>query len=252
MQKNLLVLTVLPLFLAIAGCGQNERREPTVANPPVVPPTSTTMTLSAEQLMSLDWNGRTVDRSMIVDKRLVGTGVEIDIRFPSNSPKLCSVDHTSSGVAGRRALVGLEVGQYKAFALKFSLVSVGAEQDPNTPPEVAVGAVIGPAGDGRYSACEPVVLSLSGERATGIAMTAMHTRRIRVVGIHVHAVNPQIWDANGGIVTLRVDPAPDAEILPVMAPERAPRQPTAVASPHKTRTNTSPAPAFGVTRVGAW
>jgi len=254
MQKNWLVLTLLPVFLAVVGCTQNERREPAAVERTTPAPKSTTMTLSAEQLMALDWNGRLVERSMILDKRLVGTGVELDIRFPGNSPRVCSIDHTSSGAAGRRALVGLDVGRYEAFALKFSLISVNVRRDPNAPPEIAVGAVIGPAGDGRHSACEPIVLDLSADRATGIARTPMNTGKIRVIGIHVHAVNPQTWDANGGIVTIRVEPAPDADLLASQAPvsQGESREQAATSSHRKTRTRETPAPAFGTKRVGAW
>ncbi|MBP7053195.1 MAG: hypothetical protein KBE65_19485 [Phycisphaerae bacterium] len=254
MQKNWLVLTLLPVFLAVVGCTQNERREPAAVERTTPAPKSTTMTLSAEQLMALDWNGRLVERSMILDKRLVGTGVELDIRFPGNSPRVCSIDHTSSGAAGRRALVGLDVGRYEAFALKFSLISVNVRRDVNTPPEIAVGAVIGPAGDGRHSACEPIVLDLSADRATGIATTPMHTGKIRLIGIHVHAVNPQTWDANGGIVTVRVEPAPGTEVVvpPVDVREGSHREQDATALQRRTRTREMPAPAFGTKRVGAW
>ncbi len=254
MPKNQLVLTVLPIFLSVAGCGQSERRQAVVVGPVASVPTSTAVTLSAEQLMALDWNGREVERSMILDKRIVGTGVELDIRFPGNSPGLCSIDHTSSGAAGRRVLVGLAVGKYEAFALKFSLISVNAHCDPNIPLEVAAGAIIGPAGDGRFTACQPIVLGLSADRATGIATTPMHTQKIRVIGVHAHVVNPRAWDAKGGIVTLRVEPAPDAEVLPWPAtvPEGAAGDKAAKISERQKRKKSPSTPTFGAKRVGAW
>jgi hypothetical protein len=254
MAKNRLVLGVLAILLVVAGCGQSERREAASAKPVVAVPTSTTVTLSAEQLMALDWNGREVERSMILNKRVVGAGVELDIRFPGNTKALCSIDHTSSGAAGRRTLVGLDVERYEAYALKFSLISVNARCDPNTSVEIAAGALIGPAGDGRYSACEPVVLGLAAERATAVATTPMDTETIRLIGIHVHAVNPQAWDANGGILTIRVEPAPDAEILPmpVVAAEGETAGKTAKTPPPKTATKRRSPTRFGTRRIGAW
>ncbi|MEN6578742.1 MAG: hypothetical protein ABFD90_20520 [Phycisphaerales bacterium] len=254
MEKNLLVWGLLPVLFAVAGCGQSERRPSPVAKPVAPAPTSTTVTLSTEQLMALDWNGRAVERSMILDKRVVGTGVELDIRFPGNTKALCSVDHTSSGAAGKRTLVGLDVGPYEAFALKFSLISVNARCDPNVPVEIAAGALIGPAGDGRYYACEPAVLGLAADRAAAIATTPMQTEMIRLIGIHVHAVNPQAWDPNGAILTVRVEPAPDAEVLPVptVTAEDTTVRRAAGTSERKAREKTPSTPRFGTKRIGAW
>jgi len=254
MGRNLLALTVLPIFLMVVGCEQNRRPQAAVAEPVNRVPLSTTMTLSAEQLMALDWNGREVDRSMILDKRVAGAGVELDIRFPGNTVGLCAIDHTSSGAAGQRTLVGLDVAPYEAFALKFSLISVNAHCDPNVPLEVAAGAVVGPSGDGRVSAYEPVLLGLAADRATAVATTPMHTRTIRVIGIHVHVVDPLAWDTSGGILTIRVEPAPDAEILPmpsVASPEAGGGK-TAGASGRKTHTKSPSISTFGTKRIGAW
>lgn len=253
-MKNLWVPGTLAVLLAVAGCGQSERREKPEAKPVVSAPTSTTMTLSAEQLMALDWDGRAVKRSMILDKRLAGAGVELDIRFPGNTKSLCSIDYASSGAAGKRTLVGIDVERYEAFALQFSLISVNAHCDPNIPVEIAAGALIGPAGDGRYSACEPVVLGLAAERAMAAATTPMQTEKTRLIGIHVHAVNPESWDANGGIVTIRVEPAPGAEVLPMPAVEPEDRTAGKVtgASGRRTRGKNQTTPTFGTKRIGAW
>ncbi len=253
-MKNLWVPGTLAVLLAVAGCGPSQRREKPEAQPVVSAPTSTTMTLSAEQLMALDWDGRAVERSMILDKRLAGAGVELDIRFPGNTKSLCSIDYASSGAAGKRALVGIDVDRYEAFALQFSLISVNAHCDPNIPVEIAAGALIGPAGDGRYFACKPVVLGLAAERATAVATTPMQTEKTRLIGIHVHAVNPQAWDPDGGIVTIRVEPAPGAEVLPMPAvePEGRTAGKLTGASGRRTRGKNQTTPTFGTKRVGAW
>jgi hypothetical protein len=185
-------------------------------------PTFTTVTLSAEQLMSLDWSGRGVGRSAIVDKRIVGPGVEFDIRFPGGAG-VPSMDYVSTGAAGAGTLAGLDVSKYQSLALKFTLVSIDGGSDPNLPVGIAAGAIIGPTGDGRLSACEPVTLAFSPEHVTQVAVTPMHTERVRVIGIHAHVVNPMAWNPRGGVVTLRVEPAADAQILSTPAPAADPK-----------------------------
>ncbi len=281
-NRNLVCACMLVVLLAVAGCQQNER--PAAASlsttatvePAAALPTFTTVTLSAEQLMSLDWSGRAAGRSTIVDKRIVGSGVEFDIRF-SGGAGVSSVDYTSSGAAGQGVLAGLDVSAYQAFALKFTLVSIDGRNDPNFPVGIAAGAIIGPAGDGRLSACEPAMLGFSPEHATKVAATPMHTERIRMIGIHAHVVNPLAWDSHGGVVTLRVEPAADAQILPSPAPAADPKsgnqtarsarlnrqsqsarsttgksETTKATAPSKPRTKSPASPTMGTTHIGAW
>lgn len=265
---------VCALFvLWAAGCQQNAQPEALAVAPVAAAPKFTTVTLSAEQLMSLDWAGRAAGRAVIVDRRVVGAGVEFDIRFPGAAAGVCSFDYTSSGAAGQGALAGLDVRAYQAFALKFMLVAVDGQSDPNFPLELAVGSVIGPAGDGKVSSYEPVVLGLAPEHATKIAKTPMHTGKIRVIGIHAHVANPKLWDTAGGVVTLRVEPAADAEILPGPAAAAEVRPGVATSRPAAVRSKTTTAetptdtaskpaskprrkspssPTVGFKRIGAW
>jgi len=252
-----------------AGCQQNVQPEALAVASVAAAPKFTTVTLSAEQLMALDWAGRAAGRAVIVQKRSVGAGVEFDIRFPGAAAGVCTFDYTSSGAAGQGALAGLDVRAYQAFALKFTLVAVDGRSDPNFPLELTVGSVIGPAGDGKVSSYEPVVLKLSPEHATKIAKTPMHTGKIRVIGIHAHVANPKLWDTTGGVVTLRVEPAADAEILPgpAAAAEVRPGVATSRSAAVQSKTTTaetpmnttskpcgkSPSrPPLGIKRVGAW
>jgi hypothetical protein len=268
MSRNWTGVCALFVLLA-AGCQQNVQPEALAVAPVAAAPKFTTVTLSAEQLMSLDWTGRAAGRAVIVDKRPVGAGVEFDIRFPGAAAGVCSFDYTSSGAVGQGALAGRDVRSYQAFALKFTLIAVDGQSDPNLPLELAVGSVIGPAGDGKVSAYEPVVLGLAPEHATKIAKTPMHTSKIRVIGIHAHVANPKIWDTAGGVVTLRVEPAADAEVLPWSAPAAEVRPGAATSRPVGDRSRTTTAetptnttskprgkspsrPALGIKRVGAW
>jgi len=268
MSRNWTGVCALVVLLA-AGCQQNVQPEALAVASVAAAPKFTTVTLSAEQLMALDWAGRAAGRAVIVQKRSVGAGVEFDIRFPGAAAGVCTFDYTSSGAAGQGALAGLDVRAYQAFALKFTLVAVDGRSDPNFPLELPVGSVIGPAGDGKVSSYEPVVLKLSPEHATKIAKTPMHTGKIRVIGIHAHVANPKLWDTTGGVVTLRVEPAADAEILPgpAAAAEVRPGVATSRSAAVQSKTTTaetpmnttskprgkSPSrPPLGIKRVGAW
>jgi hypothetical protein len=267
MSRNWTGVCALFVLLA-AGCQQNVQPEALAVAPVAAAPKFTTVTLSAEQLMSLDWAGRAAGRAAIVDKRVAGAGVEFDIRFPGNAAGVCSFDYTSSGSVGRGTLAGLDVSAYQALALKFTLVAVNGHSDPNFPLGLAAGAIIGPAGDGKLSACEPVVLGFAPEHATKVATTPMRTGKIRVIGIHAGVANPKVWDIKGGVVTLRVEPAADAEVLasPAPAPDRIsggetaqpvqpkPRSESARSSKpaSKPRTKSPSSPALGTTHIGAW
>ncbi|MGE5294795.1 MAG: hypothetical protein ACM3VT_08190 [Solirubrobacterales bacterium] len=275
-NRNLAFAYASFVFLAAAGCQQNEHPriasiEPADAvKPAAVMPKFTALTLSAEQLMSLDWSGREVGRSVVVDKRIVGSGVEFDIRFPRG---VAAMDYISSMGAGQGALTGRDVSAYQTLALKFTLVSINGSSDPNVPLELAAGALIGPAGDGRLSACELVTLGLSPDHATKISSTLMRTRIVRVIGIHMRLIKPLAWDPQGSVVTLRVEPAADAEVLPTPAPVVDPKSATratrstaarssssaAKAATAKTskaadkpRTKSTPSPTKGTTHIGAW
>lgn len=273
MNRNLVCACGTLAWLAVAGCQETSPRPAAMADQTSISPKFTTVTLSADQLMSLDWGGREAGRSTIVDKRPAGAGADFDIRFPGNSEGICSIDYVSSGAAGQGALAGLNVSGYQSLALKFTLLSINGQNDPNHPLELAVGAVIGPC-DGKLSACEPVVLGLAPEQATKVATTPMRTRRIRVIGIHAHVANPKVWDINGGVVTLRVEPVTEADILAAPAlvsvsrPGEAARPETQAepanpsdSQPHsegartteaESRTKSSSVPTFGTNRIGAW
>ena len=245
MNRDLLCTLVLTASLLVVGCSQSEPPEVEVAAATSTP-TSTTLTLSAEQLMSLDWDGRRLGRPAVIDQRIVEGGVEFDIHFPSNLRAARSIDYTSSGSGGRGALVGLNVGSYEAFALKITLLSVTGLSKPDLPQEVVVGALIGPAGDGRLSVYEPLSLGFASGRTTGVATTAMATQRIRVIGIHAHMANPEVWDAEGSVLRLRVEPADDAGTL-------APPPPTEERKSRRQKAKTDDyTPTFGPGSTKAW
>jgi hypothetical protein len=181
----------------------------------------------------------------VVDQRAVEGGVEFDIRIPGNDLSTGKIDHRSSGFGGQGALVGTHVGPYEAFALGFTLVSVDGQSGSDLPHEVSVGALIGPAGDGRLEAYETLVLTFAPDRTSQVATTPIGTRIVRNIGFHAEIANPEVWSPDGTLLTLRVEPAPNADVLaePVREPveEETPRD----------RTTTSP-PAYRRGTMRAW
>ena len=243
MKTGSILLCLLVVGTWVGGCQQAEPRESTLVTESVPAALSDTLTLSSEQLMALDWAGRSPAGPKVVRKHAVdGSGVVFDIQFPGNKPWQNSINYVSSGSGGRMALVGLDVSPFRSLALKFTLVSIDGAVGPTLSQQLTVGAVVGPTRDGRLSRYEPLPLDFAGQQ-TGIARTSVDAPRLREVGIHVHMANPEAWSPDGTLVTLLVEPVLEAAPLPplpVVAEE--PQRPAKPAS----------LPDFGPGRLGAW
>lgn len=216
MRKNTVWLSAAAMVLSVFGCEQESKE----VVRPYKPPASPTLTLSAEQLVFLDWCGKLQTGAKVFKKRLVGGGgVEFDIYFPGNGPGRRSIKYVSSGRGGRGALVGVDIHEYTAFALKFTLVSIDAAAGPDIPQSLVVGAVIGPTATGEHYAYDPVTLSFASEQTTGVSRTAVQMGKIRQVGIYARMLNPQEWNPSGTLVTLRVELVDDAAAVPWEQPD---------------------------------
>jgi len=186
-----------------------------VAGKPADVPPSWILTLSEQQLVSLDWHSPNRTDARVKHKRVVaGPGVEFDIYFSSNSPGSRSLDFVSSGEGGRGTLVGADVRGYEAFALKLTLVCINGQSEPTLKQKLVAGAVIGPSSKGQLCTYEPVTLGLAAPEKTVIAKTPVSTGKIYQIGFHVHMLNPQDWDPSGSMVTLRVEPVEDGGAVP--------------------------------------
>ncbi|MCK4435371.1 hypothetical protein KAU87_01015, partial [Candidatus Bathyarchaeota archaeon] len=169
-----------------------------------------------QQLVSLDWHSPHRTDARVVDKWLFlySPVVEFDIYFPSNSPGSRSLNFVSSGEGGKGSLVGADIRGYEAFALKFTLVSINGQSEPELKQKLVVGAVIGLTSMGQLSTYEPVTLGLAASEKTVIAKTSVQTDKIYQIGFHVHMLNPQDWDQSGSMVKLQVEPVEDGEAVP--------------------------------------
>ena len=198
---------VLAFCLCTASCTTHSKK-PIEEVEPVQFPAGHFLTLSEEQLLLLDWHLAYRSGAHVKEKRIVpGPAVEFDIYFPSNSPDSRSLDIVSSGEGGRGNLVGADIRGYETYALKFTLVSVNGQGEPDMKQRVVAGAVIGPTGKGRLCTYEPVILGLADSEKTVIAKTPVSADKIYQIGFHVHMQNPQDWDQSGSIMRLRVEPA---------------------------------------------
>ncbi len=213
-MKNVTVLaSVLTLALFTGSCRQDDSSVPVVAAIPSTEPATDVLTLSASQLIFLDWDGPYASQAKVISKRPVGdSATEFDIRFPGNKPGNTTIDVISSGAGGRGRLIGYDVGAYKTFALKFTLVSINGEAGSDTTLELTVGALIGPTIEGKVYGYTPVTLGGAAGRTTAVSKTPMGRRSLYHIGIHAHMVKPEDWDPAGSTVTIRVEPVENGTI----------------------------------------
>jgi hypothetical protein len=170
-------------------------------------------TLSDDDLMLLDWHSDGCSKSKVINKIDVeGPGVEFDIYFPDADRSNHSVTYVSCRNGGKGLLTGIDISDYNAFALKFTLVSVNDSNSPDAGGSLVVGALV----DMGYSyGYRPEVISLQPQHSnTAISSTKTDAKDISIIGFTVHFLTPDGWDPNGSTIRLLIEPAPNAEILP--------------------------------------
>lgn len=169
-------------------------------------------TLSDEDLMALDWHFDRNSSAAVIQKTDVpGPGVEFTIHFPDITSKNHSITYVSCKNGGEGSLTGIDVNDYDAFALKFTLLSVNDSNALGAGGSLVVGALI----DMGYSwGYRPEVISLQPQRNTAVSLTATDANHISIIGFTAHFFEPQGWDPNGSTVKLLIEAAPNAEILP--------------------------------------
>ncbi len=209
MRNKVLLLSVMAFCFCGAGC-VTDSKKPIEEVEPIQFPASQFLTLSEEQLLLLDWHIAYSGGAHVKEKRLVPvSAVEFDIYFPGNSADCRSLDIVSSGEGGEGRLVGADISGYETFALKFTLVSINGESEPDLKQKLVAGAVIGPTDKGQLSAYEPVILGFADSERAVIAKTPVSADKIYQIGFHVHMLNPKEWDSSGSIMRLKVEPVID-------------------------------------------
>jgi len=222
-RNRVLFLCVLVFWLCGPGC-QTDSKKPVVASKPVEVPPTRIFTLFWQQLVSLDWHSSNRTGARVMDKRVFSFSpvVEFDIYFPSNNPGSQSLDFVSSGEGGKGTLVGTDMRGYEAFALKFTLVSINGQSEPEMKQKLVAGALIGPASKHQLRTYEPVTLGLAASEKTVIAKTPVSADKIYQIGFHLHMLNPQDWDQSGSMVRLRIEPVVEPAEEPIEEPVEEP------------------------------
>jgi hypothetical protein len=211
--RNRVLFVCVLVFCLCGGACQTRSSKPVVVDKLPEISRSRVLTLSQQQLVSLDWHSPNRAGARVKEKWvLAGVGVEFDIYFPSNDPGSISLDFVSSGEGGRGSLVGADINDHEAFALKLTLVSINGQGKPELKQEqkLVAGAVIGPTAMGQLCSYEPVTLGLAASERTVTAKTPVSADKVYQIGFHVHMLNPQEWDRSGSIATLRVEPIEDS------------------------------------------
>jgi len=169
-------------------------------------------TLSDDDLMLLDWHLHDYSTAEVISKTDVeGSGVEFEIRFPDTNGPGRSIGYVSSTKGGEGLLTGIDISEYDAFSLKFTLVSVNDSNSPDAAGPLAIGALISIP---RSWAYHPERVSLKPQRNGVISTTTTDANDISVIGFTAYLFTPVGWDPNGSTIKLLVEAAPNAEILP--------------------------------------
>jgi predicted outer membrane repeat protein len=174
--------------------------------------TAEDFTLSDEGLMRLDvgtyYVGATA--SIIAKRDVPGPGVEYDIHFPG----IKTIDSTLEMVCNENdPLVGINVGKYDHFALKFTLISIDGKTTPDAGGRLHVGANAGC--DGRRHGLRPVCIGFGEDAApNAISTPSLSGEILSYIGFMAYIADPNRWDPNGTTITLLVEPAPAAVVIP--------------------------------------
>jgi len=170
-------------------------------------------TLSDEDLMSLDVyqnsdpNNDPNAPRIVGQRDIAGPGVEFDIYFPPDNKRKDNYElsYVSCNNSGEGTLVDIDVNDFDAFALKFTLIAIDGKNDPNAGGTLTVGALV----DGAY---RPECISFS-EGDEVISITGNNAKKTSVIGFHMHKLSPDGWNSQGNTVTIRVEAAPNSEML---------------------------------------
>lgn len=174
--------------------------------------TAESFTLSDDDLMLLDWHFNRHSSAEVIQKTDVeGPGIEFDIYFPDTNSPNHSITYISCKNGGEGLLTGIDINDYDAFALKFTLISVNDSIAPDAGGSLVVGALIN---SGYSHGYRPEVISLRPQRNTAISSTTTDANDISIIGFTAHFSTPDGWDPNGSTVRLLIEPAPNAELLP--------------------------------------
>jgi hypothetical protein len=173
-------------------------------------------TLSDEDLMSLDvyfGSNPKYDPNVpkiVAQRDVSGPGVEFDIYFPTDNKNKSNyvLTYVSCDNHGKGTLVGIDVNDFDAFALKFTLIAVDGKNDPNVGSPLIVGALVN-AGY-THSIC-PEYISLAKKNEV-VSIVKTDAEKTSIIGFIIYKSSPDGWSPQGNTVTIRIEAAPNAQI----------------------------------------
>jgi len=182
-----------------------------------------TFTLSDQALMALDWDADTwfdpAHTAVITDVRNVaGPGVEFDIYYPGNQAEDASMMWLSSKWGGNGSLADIDIHNYEAFALQFTILSIDGSSSSAITNPLIVGAAINLTDTSH--AFKPEILRLSGP-VSETSTTTSDAALIETIGFTAYIPywwyddnNPNPWNPDGSDITLLVQAADGAVVIP--------------------------------------
>lgn len=185
-------------------------------NSPPEPAKNRAFTLSQQAILSLDdtqaarYYQPVFTATVTARRPQAKGGVELDILFPSTKGRDDTLMLTSNQGAGAKTLVGLEVGAYQAYSLKFTVLTVDGSDTAS--PNMTVGALIGPTADNRGFAYAPARIGLSSNRSA-ISNTGGFAPKTSVLGLDISLFGDR-WPDGPHTMTVLVEPVEGATQLP--------------------------------------
>ncbi len=196
-MKKVIVILVLGL-LSTVSCTKGRK--------------SNKFTLSDDDLMLLDRHLHHNSMSEVIRKANVeGPGVEFEIYFPDHKSPNYSISYVSCTNGGEGLLTDIDIRDYKAFSLKFTLLSVNGSNSPDAAGSLVVGAMIN---SPRSYAYRPEAVSLKPQRNSAISTTKTDDANdTSIIGFTAYLFTTKGWDPNGSTIRLLIEAAPNSEIL---------------------------------------
>lgn len=171
-------------------------------------------TLSDQALMLLDDNY--VNTSVSIQATdVAGPGVVFDVSYPGAGSSLYWV---SSIYDGQGLLTGIDISEYDAFALDFTLLSVNGQEDySNGGGSVTAGALIN-LSDAVY-AYQPQALDFN-NTVRVVSTTTSDADGVKLIGfcLRIPTTSTSTWNPNGNTVSVLVQAAPNAVSLTIPEP----------------------------------
>ena len=174
-------------------------------------------TLSDEDLMALDVYQDSNPKydpnvpKIVAQRDISGPGVEFDIYFPPDNKRKdnYALAYVSCNNRGKGTLVGIDVNDFNAFALKFTLISIDGKNDINSGGTLLVGALVNA---GYSHAFRPECISFA-KGVEAVSITKTDAEKTSIIGFEVYKSSPDGWSPQGNTITIPIEATPGAEIL---------------------------------------